>query len=180
MSLLLDPEHGTAMCSDFPVLDAQDQRQQVAGLFKCASQPQKFMMWLVMHVHGFSGMKDANQPNYTNKRKINALAMLALFLARTCQNLSSKHILNYNCIQFMGGTMLPSLIKCRDEHPSLQDLHHMQNSMPTIKHFEIRRTGQHVCNTAWRCSLHSGLYRDPFKSLTWVHESKVVLKAVFE
>lgn len=122
MSLLLDPEHGTAMCSDFPVLDAQDQQQQVAGLFKCASHPQKFMMWLVMHLHGFSGMRDANQPIYTNRRKTNALAKLLLFLARTFQNSSSKHILNHNCIRFMGETMLPSIIGCRDEHPSLQDL----------------------------------------------------------
>lgn len=87
------------------------------------------MIWPVMHLHGFSGMRDASQPNYINGRKINALAMPVLFLARTCQNSFSKRILSHNCIRFTGGTTLPGLVRCRDEHPSLQDLHHIQNSM---------------------------------------------------
>lgn len=127
--------------------------------------PQKLMMWSVMHLHGFSGIRAASQPNYINGRKINALAMPVLFLARTCQNSSSKHILSHNCIRSMGGATLPGLARCRDEHPSLQDLHLIQNSMPEIKRFEIRRMEQHICDTAWRSSLCAEWDGDPMKKL---------------
>lgn len=162
MALLLDPDHGTAMCSDFPVLDTQDQQQQVAGLFQCAPVPRK-LMWLVMHLHGFSRMRDASQPNYINTRKINALAMPVLFLARTCQNSPSKCILSHNCIQSMGGTMLPSFTWCRDEHCRIFITY--KNSMPESKSFEVRMRGQDVRDTAWRSSLLAGWDGDPMKNL---------------
>lgn len=69
MSLLLHLDHGTAMRSDFPALDAQDQQWPAAGLFKHATLPQTLVMWLVMHLRGFSGTRDANQPIYINGRK---------------------------------------------------------------------------------------------------------------
>ena len=74
--------------------------------------------------------------------------------------------------------MLPGLIRCRDEHPSLQDLHHVQNSMPEIKHFEMMRRGQHDVTQPGGPLCMQGGMGIPWKSLTWGHELKPVLKAV--
>jgi len=162
VSLPLDPAHSGAMCSDIRVLGAQDQWRRVAGRFKRASLPRKLMAWLAAHLHSLSGMRAASQLNYLNRRKINALAMPVLFLARRCQNSASKHILSHNRIRSVEGTTLPGLVRSRDEHLSLQDLHHIQNAMPETKRLEKRRRGQHVCDAAWSSSLCTG---DPMKNL---------------
>lgn len=130
-----------------------------------------------MLCHSFFGMRDTSQSNYINMRKINALAKPVLFLTRTCQNSSSKCILSHNHIQFMGGTTLSSLVWCRDEHSSLQDLHHIQNLIPEIECFGMKRRERHAYGTVWRLYLQGGI-GIPQKSSTRGHELKAVFKAV--
>lgn len=53
----------------------------------------------------------------------------------------------------------------------------MQNSMPEIKHPEMRRRGQHVRDTSRKASLCAGRGRDPLEKLNMVSGIKTHVKS---